>query len=91
MSKTPNQPRRSWVWLVVRASTIRRKRFSRLAFWGGGVLSVLVWVTVLQFDSDLMFGKNVFDVWLAATVLYVIMLLWFWLVIRWVDRNGLWP
>lgn len=89
MSETPTQPRPSWVWLVLGRASTRRTAFSHLAILALN-LSLFLGITGVESASESLFGKIAFALGLVGTALGVISILWAWLAVRWVDRNGQW-
>lgn len=89
MSETPTQPRPWWVQLAVGRTSTRRAAFSQLAILSLN-LSILLLITGMESVSESLFGRIAFAVGLAGTVLNLILAIWVWLAVRWVDRNGQW-
>ena len=89
MSKTPTQPRPSWVWLAIGRASTRRAALSHLTILGLN-LSLFLGITGVESASQTVLGKIALALGLAGTVFGVISMLWVWLAVRWVDRNGQW-
>ena len=89
MSDTPTQPRPWWVRLSVGRTSTRRAAFSQLTILGLN-LSILLAITGIESTSESLFGRIAFAIGLVGMVVNVILALWVWLAVRWVDRNGQW-
>ncbi len=91
MSKTPTQPRPWWVRFAVgRASTRKTALFTNFTIMGCNLLLLLFCIIGLLTASEALFGTIALVVALAATASEVILILWTWLAVRWMDRNGQW-
>jgi hypothetical protein len=73
---------------VGRAST-RRAAFSQVATLGLICLLALC-VAGVESASDSLLGRVAFSAALAAAAVNLVLALWVWRAVRWVDRNGRW-
>jgi uncharacterized membrane protein len=89
MSETPNQPRPWWVRVAVGRTSTRQAAFSQFAILCLN-LAILLAITGVESTSNSLFGKIAFALGLAGMALNVILVLWVWQAVRWVDRNGHW-
>jgi hypothetical protein len=89
MSETPTQQRPWWVRLAVRRISTRRAAFSQLAILAL-IFCILFVFAGAESASESLFGRIAFGVDLVGMVLIVILALWMWLAVRWMDRNSQW-
>ena len=89
MKESPAKSRPTWVRLAVGRVSTRKATLTQLAIVGSN-LAIFLCITAVAWGSESLLGKIAFALGLAGTALVLIRILWVWLAIRWVDRNGQW-
>ena len=91
MSKTPTQPFPGGCGLPWGKRQHARLRCLPISqSWVCNLPLLLFCIIGLLTASEALFGTIALVVALAATASEVILILWTWLAVRWMDRNGQW-
>lgn len=89
MTESPAQLRPRWVRYALGRISTRKSALSQCTVLGLN-LALLGCITTPLSETDTVFGKIGFGVALAGIVVNLVLILWVWLAVRWVDRNGQW-
>ena len=86
MEKKDNMP----LWVFLAFSSINTRKGALTLIWGCAVFS-LYCIPWSQFFADQEWVGNIFliDDWSWLTMM-VPMILWYWLSLKWIDKNTAW-
>jgi hypothetical protein len=90
MSESPTQLRPRWVRLALGRISTRRVALSQCTALLANLIMLLACIALPLSGSETLFGMIGLGVVLAGMVVDLILILWVWLAVRWVDRHGQW-
>jgi len=86
MEKTKNMP----LWVFLAFSSIETRKMALILTWVSVVFTLYCIPWVNYTDSSLVKTLFLIDDWSWAAIMVPICL-WYWLSIRWLDKNSAWP
>jgi len=86
MEKTKNMP----LWVFLAFSSIETRKMALILTWSCVIFSVYCIPWVNYTDNTLVSTIFLIDDW-SWLAMMIPLCLWYWLSLRWLDKNAAWP